>query len=257
MLAASHLFKRFASVPAVSDVSFQIDRHHVLGYIGPNGSGKSTTVKMITGLVQPSEGAVFFQGYDIRKHLVAYKRRLGYVPEEALLYPYLSGREYLELVGNLRRLPPRLLNTRIDEYLRLFSLHEARHIAIATYSKGMRQRILITAALLHNPDVLVFDEPLSGLDVTSALIFRHLVLELRQSGKAIFYCSHVLEVVEKVCTHVLVLSKGHRVAHGSLEDLRRERAMQTLEQTFSQLVEETDAVQTAKKLVNLTLEAAA
>ncbi len=256
MLEANALTKRYSSVPAVANVSFQIHPRQVLGYLGPNGSGKSTTVKMITGLLQPSEGQVFFRGEDIRKNLTEYKRRLGYVPEEANLYPYLSGREYLELAGQLRKLETKLLSRKIDEYLRLFSLHSSRHLAMATYSKGMRQRILISAALLHNPDVLVFDEPLSGLDVTSALIFRHLVQELRKAGKVIFYCSHVLEVVEKVCSHVLILRKGSVIAYGSLDELRQQQSMSSLEQTFSHLVEESDAVETARKLVHLTLAAA-
>ncbi len=257
MLLIHSLTKRYASIPAVSNVSFRIEPHHILGYVGPNGSGKSTTVKMITGLLAPSEGRIFFRGEDIRRNLAEYKRHVGYVPGGADLYPYLSGREYLELVGQLRGLDPSWLGKRIDEYLRLFSLYSSRHVAIATYSKGMRQRILIIAALLHNPDVLIFDEPLSGLDVTSALIFRHLVAELGRMGKAIFYCSHVLEVVEKLCSHVIVLRKGNVIAYGSMDDLRKQQSMQTLEQTFSQLVEESDATAVARKLTTLTLEAAA
>jgi ABC-2 type transport system ATP-binding protein len=257
MLDIRSLTKRYASVPAVSNVSFRLEPHHILGYLGPNGSGKSTTVKMITGLLAPSEGSILFRGEEIRRDLAAYKRHVGYVPEEALLYPYLSGREYLELVGLLRGLRGSALGNRIDEYLRLFSLYSSRHVAIATYSKGMRQRILITAALLHNPDVLIFDEPLSGLDVTSALVFRHLVAELGRAGKAIFYCSHVLEVVEKLCSHVIVLRRGNVIAYGTLDELRKQQSMQTLEQTFSHLVEESDAGETARKLTALTLEAAA
>lgn len=256
VLEVKALTKRYATVPAVSNVSFTIQPRHVLGYLGPNGSGKSTTVKMITGLLKPSDGHVFYRGADIRNDLAEYKRHVGYVPEDANLYPYLSGREYLELVGQLRGLDGRWLGKRIDEYLRLFSLESSRHVAIATYSKGMRQRILITAALLHNPDVLIFDEPLSGLDVTSALVFRHLVQELQSAGKMIFYCSHVLEVVEKVCSHVLILRKGNVIAYGALEELRRAKSMQSLEQTFSQLVEESDSVEVARKLMELTLDAA-
>jgi ABC-2 type transport system ATP-binding protein len=256
MLEVKCLTKRYATVPAVSNVNFCIQPHHVLGYLGPNGSGKSTTVKMITGLLKPSEGQVLFRGEDIRRDPAEYKKHVGYVPEEANLYPYLSGREYLELVGQLRGLDERWLGKRIDEYLKLFLLHSSRHVAIATYSKGMRQRILITAALLHNPDVLIFDEPLSGLDVTSALVFRHLVQKLQCAGKVIFYCSHVLEVVEKVCSHVVILRKGNVIAYGALEQLRQQKSMQSLEQTFSQLIEESDAVEVARKLIELTLEAA-
>jgi ABC-2 type transport system ATP-binding protein len=254
MLEARSLTKRYTGVPAVAGVSFCIETQQILGYLGPNGSGKSTTVKMLTGLLQPSEGRVLFKGDDIGKNPAEYKRHVGYVPEEANLYPYLSGREYLELIGHLRGLDPAWLGKRIDEYLRLFSLHGSRHVAIGTYSKGMRQRILITAALLHNPDVLIFDEPLSGLDVTSTLVFRHLVKELGNCGKCIFYCSHVLEVVEKACSHILILRKGEVVEYGSLADLRERQAMQTLEQTFSRLVDENDAVQVAQQMVDLTLE---
>jgi ABC-2 type transport system ATP-binding protein len=253
MLEARAVTKRYATVPAVSNVSFTIKPRHVLGYLGPNGSGKSTTVKVLAGLLEPSAGVVLFRGEDIRKNLAAYKRHLGYVPEEANLYPYLSGREYLELVGQLRGLEQNWLEKKIDEYLRLFSLHSSRHMAIAAYSKGMRQRILIAAALLHNPDVLIFDEPLSGLDVTSALIFRHMVQQLSNAGKAIFYCSHVLEVVEKVCSHVLILRKGQVVEYGSMEEVREREVMHSLEARFSQLVEESDAVDVAGKLVDLTL----
>lgn len=167
MLETRSLTKRYASVPAVLNVSFRIAPGQILGYLGPNGSGKSTTVKMITGLLAPTEGHIFYGGEDIHKNLAEYKRHVGYVPEEANLYPYLSGHEYLELVGQLRGLNASWLGKRIDEYLRLFSLYASRQVSIATYSKGMRQRILITAALLHNPDVLIFDEPLLGLDVTS------------------------------------------------------------------------------------------
>jgi ABC-2 type transport system ATP-binding protein len=255
MLEAQCLTKRYSSVAAVSEVSFRVAPHHILGYLGPNGSGKSTTVKMLTGLLRPSEGRVMFRGEDIGKNLAEYKRHLGYVPEEANLYPYLSGREYLELIGELRGLDSTWLGRRIDDYLQLFSLHGSRHLAIGTYSKGMRQRILITAALLHNPDVLVFDEPLSGLDITSTLVFRHLVQELGRRGKSIFYCSHVLEVVEKICSHVLILRKGSMVEYGSMAELRERQSMQSLEQTFSRLVDESDTMRTAREMADLTLEA--
>ncbi len=252
MIEAVHLTKRYSGVAAVTNVSFRIEPGQILGYLGANGAGKSTTVKMLTGLLQPSAGKVHFQGEDIANNLADYKRDLGYVPEEATLYPYLSGREYLELIGELRGLNTNWLSKRIDDYLQLFSLYGSRHLAISTYSKGMRQRILITAALLHNPRFMVFDEPLSGLDVTSTLIFRHLVQELGKRGKAIFYCSHVLEVVEKICTHVLILRKGEAVEYGSLAEVKKRQSMLSLEQTFSRLVDESDASETAKNLADLT-----
>src|SRR5579884_1904963 len=220
MLEARHLIKSYSGIPAVADVSFQVRRGEVLGYLGPNGSGKSTTVKMLTGLMEPDRGHVCLDGEDIHADLPGYKRRLGYVPEEPNLYPYLSGAEYLTLVGTLRGIGARTLRAKIDRLMRLFSLYTERYAAMSSYSKGMRQRVLIMAALLHDPDVLIFDEPLSGLDVTSAAIFRNLVRELARRGKVILYCSHVLEVVEKVCSHVLVLNRGTCVAHDSIEHIR-------------------------------------
>src|ERR1700685_4545459 len=212
-LVARNLMKCYTSVPAVEYVSFSLRSGEVLGCLGPNGSGKSTTVRMLIGLSDPTRGEVLVGGKDIRMNLVAYRKLVGYVPEEANLYPFLSGLEYLELVGRLRGLPARVIAKRSDALLELFSMHPHRHTAISAYSKGMRQRILLIAALLHNPELLIFDEPLSGLDVTWAMIFRKLVSTLSREGKTIFYCSHVLEVVEKVCSHVTILQKGRPLAY--------------------------------------------
>lgn len=253
MLEARSLTKCYATVPALDNVSFRIQPGEVLGYIGPNGSGKSTTVKMLTGLLQPTSGQVLFRGEDIQRDLAGYKRQIGYVPEEANLYPFLSGLEYLELVGRLRALPPALVARRAGALLRLLSLHPHRHIAMSSYSKGMRQRILLIAAVLHDPAVLIFDEPLSGLDVTSALVFRKMVEALGRTGKVVFYCSHVLEVVEKVCSHVIVLRKGRCLAYGSIDELKNSAALATLEEAFSHLVEEDDAAQTAGAIVDAVI----
>ncbi len=250
MLEVRQLTKCYSSIPAVDNVSFTIRPGGVLGYLGPNGSGKSTTVKIITGLLEPTRGHVFFQGSDIRDDLAAYKRVVGYVPEEANLYPFLSGFEYLQLVSRLRGLEETAAERRAEVLLELFAMRPHRHTAIATYSKGMRQRILLIAALLHNPDLIIFDEPLSGLDVTSALIFRKLVSALSREGKTIFYCSHVLEVVEKVCSHVIILQRGKQVAYGSVDDLKKFQEMPSLEAAFSNLVQEVDATQSAEAIVD-------
>src|SRR6266568_6153452 len=167
MLEVNGLTKNFGRLRAVDDVNFSIQRGEVVGYLGPNGSGKSTTVKMLTGLISPTRGQVMINGKNIQACLREYKRRLGYLPEEPYVYPYLSGREYLELVGGLRSIPRDILARKIDHLLELFSLHAYRYAAISSYSKGMKQKVLIAAALLHNPEILIFDEPLSGLDVTT------------------------------------------------------------------------------------------
>ncbi len=250
MLDVRSVTKCYSSLPAVENVSFTISPGQVLGYIGPNGSGKSTTVKMIAGLLEPTRGQVLFNGANIHHDLTAHKRRLGYVPEEANLYPFLSGLEYLELTGRLRALPEKLLQHRAATLLKIFSMFSHRHTAIATYSKGMRQRILIISALLHNPDLIIFDEPLSGLDVTSAMIFRELVSGLSREGKTIFYCSHVLDAVEKVCSHVTILQNGKQLAYGPVNDLKRFQSMPSLEAAFSHLVQDGDARQSANAIVD-------
>ncbi len=253
MLEIRSLTKCYSSVPAVDNVSFTIKPGEVLGYLGPNGSGKSTTVKIITGLLEPTAGTVLFKGCKITDDLAAYKRLVGYVPEEANLYPFLSGLEYLELVSRLRALPVAASAKRTEALLELFAMRAHRHTSISAYSKGMRQRILLIAALLHNPELIIFDEPLTGLDVTSALIFRKLVSALSREGKTIFYCSHVLEVVEKVCSHVTILQKGKQVAYGSIEDLKQFQSMPSLEAAFSNLVQEVDADQSARAIVDAVI----
>ena len=243
--------KRYHGITVVDNASFAVRPGEVMGYLGPNGSGKTTTVRMLTGLLEPSSGSVVFQGRAIADDLVGYRSRLGYVPEEANLYPFLSGREYLELVGRLRELPATLLEQKISPLLELFGMAAAADQSISSYSKGMRQKILISAALLHDPDVLVFDEPDSGLDVTAALVLRHLVHLLAKQGKAVLYSSHVLEVVEKLCTNVIVLHRGKVVADASVEQLRSVAASSSLEEVFAQLVLRDDPETTARDIASV------
>jgi ABC-2 type transport system ATP-binding protein len=238
MLEVCSLTKRFNGIPVVEDVSFTLKPGEILGYVGPNGAGKTTTVKMIIGLLEASEGQVRFQGRSVIEDLPSFQARIGYVPEEPQLYPHLSGREYLQLAGRLRGLPRTILESKIDELLRLFSLWEDRHCPVSAYSKGMRQKILLSAALLHNPDLLILDEPLSGLDVTTALVLRELLEGLAARGRMILYSSHVLDVLEKVCSRVLILNRGRVVAYDSIEHLHETMHESSLESIFGQLTKE-------------------
>ncbi len=249
MLEIRRLTKRFSGVTAVDDVSFSIRPGEVLGYLGPNGSGKSTTVKMIIGLVAPSDGRIFYQGRSILDDLPAFQSRIGYVPEEPNIYPYLSGREYLQLCGRLRGIPQPALESKMDKFLHVFSLWDDRHYPVSSYSKGMRQKILLAAALLHNPEVLLLDEPFSGLDVGTALGLRELLNGLAADGRIIFYSSHVLEVVEKICSRVLILSKGRVVADDSIESLRERLHQLDLQGVFSQLTQQQDGVDLASRIL--------
>lgn len=250
MLEAVQLSKRYSSIPAVQDLSFTLRPGEVLGCLGPNGSGKSTAVKMLTGLLEPTRGRVRFDGRNIQDNLAEYRTHLGYVPEEAHLYPYLTGWEYLEMIGTLRGVLRQLMESKINALLELFSLRPARHATMGTYSKGMRQRILLIASLMHDPEIFIFDEPLSGLDVTSALIFKNLVQALGRSGKMVFYCSHVLEVVEKVCTDVLILRRGTVIAHDSVANIGKILGA-SLENTFLHLVDDVDTQRVAGDIVDV------
>src|SRR6266481_2468156 len=196
MLELRNVCKQYSSIPAVADVSFSARAGEVTGYLGPNGSGKSTTMKMITGLIEMSSGAILFDGQPIQRDLIAYKRRMGYVPEEPHLYGHLSGLEYLVMVGQLGNLLDKRTADRIDSLLRLLSLHGDRHAPISAYSKGMRQKVLLSAALLHNPDLLLLDEPFSGLDVATGLVLRSLIQELAARGKVVLFSSHELETAQ-------------------------------------------------------------
>ena len=212
MLEVKALSKSYRGLPAIDNVSFAVRAGEIVGYVGPNGSGKSTTVKIITGLLEPTDGQVLFEGQSIRDNLQAYRAAFGYVPEEAHVYTHLSGLEYLQLVGRLRNMPEALIDLKANRLLTLLGLESWRHSPISLYSKGMKQRVLISAALLHDPRLLIFDEPLSGLDVVSARLFKDLLAALAAQGKAILYISHVLEVVELVCDRVIVIAKGKILA---------------------------------------------
>jgi ABC-2 type transport system ATP-binding protein len=251
MLDLQHVSKHFSGIPAVDDVSFAARPGEVTGYLGPNGSGKSTTLKMVTGLIDRTYGQILFDGQPIETNLVAYKRRMGYVPEEPYLYNHLSAAEYLVMVAQLRNLPRRESSERIDGMLRLLSLYDDRHASISGYSKGMRQKVLIAAALLHNPDLVLLDEPFSGLDVGTALILRGLIQELAARGKVVLFSSHELDTVERVCSHVIILHRGKVVADDSIAHLRTMMELPTLEEIFSQLAVEQDTASIARQFADL------
>jgi ABC-2 type transport system ATP-binding protein len=250
-LELRNVSKRFSGIAAVDDVSFSARAGEITGYLGPNGSGKSTTMKMITGLLQTTSGGILFDGEPIESDLMAYKQRMGYVPEEPHLYAHLSGLEYLVMVGQLRNLPSSGTANRIDRLLQLLSLHEDRHAPISAYSKGMRQKVLLSAALLHNPDLLLLDEPFSGLDVGTGLVLRSLIQELAARGKVVLFSSHELETVERVCSHVVILHRGKIVADDSIERLRTLMAVPTLEGIFEQLAVEQDSAAISREIADL------
>jgi ABC-2 type transport system ATP-binding protein len=251
MLELRGVTKRYTGIPVVSDVTFTAAAGEVTGYLGPNGSGKSTTLKMITGLIEPSEGEILFNGVPIMRNRIAHKQRLGYVPEEPHLYPHLTGAEYLEMVGQLRGIPDKEVAQKTAGFLRLLGLTSDRDVPISSYSKGMRQKILLAAALLHNPDLVLLDEPFSGLDVNSALVLRGLIRELAARGKVVLFSSHELDTVERVSSRIVILHKGRVVANDSIEQLRALMSLPTLEGIFSQLAVEQNTEAVTQEMMEL------
>jgi ABC-2 type transport system ATP-binding protein len=251
MFEVRNLCKRYLGIPALDHVSFIARPGEVTGYLGANGSGKSTTMKLATGLIEPTSGEILFAGRPIKENPMAYRQRIGYVPEEPHLYTHLSGLEYLVMVAQLRDMDRHSANERIHGLLRLFGMHGDRDAAMSSYSKGMRQKILLSAALIHNPDLVLLDEPFSGLDVSSSLILRSLIKELATRGKIVLFSSHELETVERVCSHVVILHRGKVVADDSIERLRVLMAVPTLEEIFSQLAVETDSDAISREIADL------
>jgi ABC-2 type transport system ATP-binding protein len=250
VLRVLDLIKRYGALTAVEHVSFEVRPGEVLGLLGPNGSGKSTTVKILMGLLEPSHGRVELDGKDVLADLQAYKALLGYVPEEAHLYTYLTGPEYLQLIGRLRGIPETVLNEKIDRFLELLGIYDDRYQTLSSYSKGMRQKVLIAAAVLHNPRIVLLDEPFSGLDVSAARVLKAFVRSLAVEGKMVVFSSHVLEVVEQVCSRVVILKDGRIVGHDSVENLRSTLQLPSLDAVFAALVQEDNVDERTSALVS-------
>ena len=229
------LTRTFEEIEAVTGVNLTVPRGQICGYLGPNGAGKTTTVKMATGMLRPTTGTAVIDGFDIAESPLEAKARIGVVPETGALYENLTPREYLTLVGHLYHLDRDEAEGKSETFLKLFGIADAAGRTMTSFSRGMKQKVLISAALLHNPSVLFLDEPLSGLDANTALVLKELLRELASQGKTVFYCSHVLEVVEKVCDRIVILNNGRIIADGNVEELKDLTSTASLEGVFSEL----------------------
>ncbi len=248
MLEVRELTKFYGKTPAVLNVSFTLKEGEIVGYFGPNGAGKTTTIKMLTGLLEPTSGEILYNGENIEKDIISYKEKIGYVPEESEIYPHLSGYEYLKLVGRLRGMNDKVLDEKIENLMALFNPYDSMHFYISSYSKGMRQKVLIISAIIHNPEIIFLDEPLSGLDVTSVLIMKELLKKFSFDGKIILYNSHVLDVVEKICKRVILIHRGKILADDSVENLRNLSKSPSLEEVFKNLVVKSDPLKVAEEI---------
>lgn len=235
MIHTENLGKDYDGKVALQALTMRAAPGDILGFLGPNGAGKSTTVKILTGMLKPSTGRAEVAGYDVVTAPLEVKRRIGFVPETGALYEALTADEYLEMAGCLHHLDTATRKARVDELLDLFDLAKARGSRLAEYSKGMKQKVVIAAALLHKPEVLFLDEPLDGLDANTAMLVKELLKQLAYQGRTILFCSHILDVVERICTRIVIIDQGRKIAEGTADEIKRQAGAASLELAFNQL----------------------
>ncbi len=235
MIRSVDLTKTFNDFKAVDHLSFEVHPGEILGFLGPNGAGKSTTVKMLTGMLRPTSGGGEVAGFDIHGDQMKMKERIGYIPESGAMYDTLTPVEYLDFVASLYHIDPTLAASRFNDLLGIFDITRYKDQRIAELSKGTRQKVLIASALVHKPDVLFLDEPLNGLDANAALVVKELLRKLAAQGKTIFFCSHILEVVERICTRIIIIDKGQQIISGTTLQIMEGTDSSSLEDAFSKL----------------------
>lgn len=228
------LKKSYGEKEILKGINLDIFPGQVIGYIGPNGAGKSTTVKILTGLIEDFTGTVEINGINIQKDPLAVKALLGYVPENAELYDVLTPMEYLDFVGKLYGMEDKVIQERSLKLLAAFGLESNVNNRMDTFSKGMRQKVLLISGIIHNPQIIVLDEPLSGLDANAVIFVKELISLLAKEGKTIFYCSHMMDVVEKVSDRILLINQGSIIADGTIEELKTD-PNESLEHIFAKL----------------------
>jgi len=235
VISARGLSKTYDTKVVLSNINLDIQAGEIIGYIGPNGAGKSTTIKILTGIIPDFDGEAFVLGLDIRKETLEVKRKIGYIPENAALYDTLTPLEYLTFVGDLYKLEKTLIEKKATELLNVFELGNHLHVRMTNFSKGMRQKVLLIAGMIHNPSILFLDEPLSGLDANAVILVKEILTRLKQSGKTVFYSSHLMDVVEKISDRIIVIDKGEMIANGTFAELNAQEHRGSLEKIFTEL----------------------
>lgn len=247
----SRLRKQYSGNYVLKGIDLQVDGGQIIGYIGPNGAGKSTTIKILTGIISDFEGDVNVLGMDIRKQPQEIKQRIGYIPEQAALYEVLTPLEYLDFVGKLYRLEEPVIEKKAWELLRLFELADKAETRMSSFSKGMRQKVLLISGLIHNPEIIFLDEPLSGLDANAVILVKEILAQLKQAGKTIFYSSHLMDVVEKISDRIIIISKGEVIADGTFETLKASAHQGSLENIFTALTGDEQHQTTAGHFIDI------
>ena len=251
MIEAKGLCKRYGDFTAVDGVNFNIKPGEVVGFLGPNGAGKTTTIKMITGLLVPDEGNALVTGLDIQKEPLKAKAQFAYVPDTPNLYGKLKAIEYLRFMGQSYHVPPEQADERIKRMLDLFELTDKAGTYLDGFSHGMQQKVAIIGAMLHNPKVILLDEPTVGLDPRSARLVKDLLVQHTENGNAVFFSSHILEIVENMCDRVIIIDKGKILTDAPVDKLRQMRGDQSLEDIFLELTGGKDVDDMVKELADV------
>ncbi|WP_333820414.1 ABC transporter ATP-binding protein [Ohtaekwangia sp.] len=237
-------------VPVLKNINLSVHAGEIIGYIGPNGAGKSTTIKILTGIIPDFDGEASVLGLDIRKDVLEVKRKIGYIPENAALYDTLTPLEYLHFIGQLYKMERNAVDKKAKELLNVFDLSGYIDARMTTFSKGMRQKVLLIAGMIHNPSILFLDEPLSGLDANAVILVKEILTQLKHNGKTIFYSSHLMDVVEKISDRIMIINKGEMIANGTFEELNTQ-AKGSLETIFTELTGNKEHTQAAGTFINI------
>ena len=245
-----NLEKKYGKKQVLHGIDLKITSGQIIGYIGPNGAGKSTTVKILCGLINEYEGDITIFGNDLRTQTLEIKKRVGYIPENAVLYESLTPMEFMEFVGEMRGLETELTRSKAEALMNIFEMKSNLNQRIATFSKGMRQKVMICSALLHNPDLIFMDEPLSGLDANSVIMVKEMIIHLAREGKTVFYSSHLMDVVEKISDRIILIDQGRVIADGSFTDLNKLSNDENLEKMFTRLTGNTNHGEKAEAFIN-------
>lgn len=252
VIQINNLRKNFGDHLVLKGIDLAIETGQIVGYIGPNGAGKSTTIKILTGITSDFEGEVTVLGMNVRENPIEIKQRIGYIPEQAALYDVLTPIEYLRFVGKLYQLSDDTILSKSTELLRLFELSDKSDLRMNGFSKGMKQKVLLISGLIHNPDIIFLDEPLSGLDANAVILVKEILSQLKKAGKTIFYSSHIMDVVEKISDRIIIIDKGRVIADGSFDELKQNASQGTLENIFTALTGSSEQHQeTAKEFMDI------
>lgn len=250
LIKTRQLTKRFGAIQAVSNLNLEVKGGEIFGFLGPNGSGKTTTIRMLTGLLEPSFGDIFICGYDLRKESSRAKALMAYVPDQPKIYGKLTAREFLSLMSDLYRMPRESSAKRREQLLYLFGLENRADDLLESYSHGMRQKVVLAAALIHQPRVILLDEPTVGLDPHSARLLKNVLQEMARQGVAVFLSTHILEIAERMCHRVGILKEGQLIAQGSPEELRQKvgHGEESLEDIFLELTGSAENIELIRSL---------